>query len=309
LYHKETSAEASPSMAGRGDDSATAFSAKLDLVAAKIDLAAAMLHAINARLDDHDARTTRVEKIQHGQRAGALLVAAPTVISAPLAAATTTPLSSPAQQPRADDEVKAAAAAPAVAAPSSLSNLNLVNGTPYVPPHRRARKLSPSSGLMAKAEVAAAASAVAESSSDSEPVVEVPIQQIEALCYGPPDQLLAATVKGPSGCDLGKVGAFDIGARSTLSASLLNPRPHHLLEGRVCLCLLQRPDEADGVATPSRTPATTGPTPLGAVETIFNLCGGATLRLRFVLFSTAGEHPGLEAIFAGDGAGCGGYFG
>jgi hypothetical protein len=45
------------------------------------------------------------------------------------------------------------------------------------------------------------------------------------------------------------------------------------------------------------TPATTGPTPLGAVEPIFNLCGDATLRLRFVLFSTAGEHPGLEAPF------------
>jgi hypothetical protein len=45
------------------------------------------------------------------------------------------------------------------------------------------------------------------------------------------------------------------------------------------------------------TLATTGPTPLGVVEPIFNLCGGATLRLRFVLFSTAGEHPGLEAPF------------
>jgi hypothetical protein len=44
-------------MAGPGDDSATAFTAK-------IDLALAMLDAINTRLDDHVTRITRVEKVQ-----------------------------------------------------------------------------------------------------------------------------------------------------------------------------------------------------------------------------------------------------
>lgn len=146
-----------------------------------------------------------------------------------------------------------------------------------VPTHVRAGTLAPSRGLTAKAEGAIAASTVTAPLSSSFPTcesaVEGPANQIEApslpdvatgkrvplflddhddeirggdqlltaaaieaLCLAPPDQLITAAAKGPSG-DLGKAGAFVLGARSTLAVLLLDPRLYHLLEGRGCLPL------------------------------------------------------------------------